>query len=49
MTCPAPPGCTHNYGHVSYQDPTNQAPLSLNSENAALRNHTGTKTNHPLH
>ena len=23
------------YGHVSYQDPTNQDPLSLNSENAA--------------
>ena len=26
------------YGHLSCQDPTNQGPLSLNSENAALRN-----------
>ena len=28
---------TNTYGHVSYQDPTNQDPLKLNSENAALR------------
>ena len=26
------------YGCVSYQDPTNQDPLSLNPENAAVRN-----------
>ena len=28
-----PPGCT--YAHFSYQDPTNQDPLSLNSESVA--------------
>ena len=27
-----------HYDHLSYQDPTNQDRLSLNSENAALRN-----------
>ena len=31
---------TKLYGHFLYQDPTNQDPLSLNSENAALNNYT---------
>ena len=36
------------YGHFSYQDRTNQDPLSLNSESAALRSIRRTKKRHPL-